>query len=212
MRCWNQAPISAKSCCASLEQGAFKANGNPHRARPARRNPASGPLFARCPAAGHQARSGTSLGGRPRRRPGGAANQSHGFRFRQAAAPPLDLVLTDTDAANWADAIDAISSLSTAHGISICLRLMALYELMATRPWAREWFTLSRGGLEFHPALLQAAALSPLTPTGGFAETSLQALLPAANYPADSRQTTPAGSRQTYPAGSRQPLGASRKI
>jgi hypothetical protein len=137
---------------------------------------------------------------------------THGFRFRQAAAPPLDLVLTDTDAANWADAIDAISSLSTAHGISICLRLMALYELMAPRPWAREWFTLSRGGLEFHPALLQAAALSPLTPTGGFAETSLQALLPAANYPADSRQTTPAGSRQTYPAGSRQPLGASRKI
>ena len=50
---------------------------------------------------------------------------------------------------------------------------------MATRLWLRNWFSLNRAGLEFHPALLQAAALSPLTPTGGFAETSLQALLPA---------------------------------
>jgi hypothetical protein len=107
--------------------------------------------------------------------------KTHGFRFLEAAAPPLDLVLTDSDAANWADAIDAVASLSTAYGISVCLRLMALYELMATQPWARKWFNLSRAGLEFHPALLQAAALSPLTPTGGFAETSLRALLPAEN-------------------------------
>jgi len=108
-----------------------------------------------------------------------AAPKIHGFRFLQETAPPLDLVLTDTDAASWADAIDTLTSLSTAHGISLCLRLMALYELMATRHWARQWFRLTRAGLEFHPALLQAAALSPLTPTGGFAETSLQAFLPA---------------------------------
>ena len=50
---------------------------------------------------------------------------------------------------------------------------------MATQVWVRSWFSLSRAGLEFHPALLQAAALTPLTPTGGFAETTLQALLPA---------------------------------
>jgi hypothetical protein len=114
------------------------------------------------------------------------APKIHGFRFVEAAAPPLDLILTDTDAANWADAIDAIASLSTAYGISICLRLMALYQLMATQIWARKWFSLTRAGLEFHPALLQAAALSPLTPTGGFAETSLQALLPA-ERPGDNR-------------------------
>jgi hypothetical protein len=107
------------------------------------------------------------------------ACQTHGFRFLEKTSPPLDLFLTDTDAASWAGAIDSIADLSTARGISICLRLLALFELMATRLWLRKWFSLNRAGLEFHPALLQAAALSPLTPTGGFAETSLQALLPA---------------------------------
>jgi hypothetical protein len=105
----------------------------------------------------------------------------HGFRFAPPAAPRLDLIITDTDAASWASAIDRIADLSTAYGISICLRLLALFELMATARWARKWFTLNRAGLQFHPALLQAAALSPLTPTGGFAETTLQALLPAAD-------------------------------
>ncbi len=108
-----------------------------------------------------------------------ASAKIHGFRFHAEAAPPLDLVITDTDAASWAGAIDSIANLSTAYGISICLRLMALFQLMATAAWARPWFNLNRGGLEFHPALLQAAAVSPLTPTGGFAETTLQALLPA---------------------------------
>ncbi len=107
--------------------------------------------------------------------------KTHAFRFLQAPAPPLDLVITDTDAASWAAAIDRIAGLSTAHGISICLRLLALFQLMATEVWVRHWFKLDRAGLEFHPALLQAAALSPLTPTGAFAETTLQALLPAEN-------------------------------
>ncbi len=103
---------------------------------------------------------------------------THFFRFSQGAAPPLDLVLTDPDAAAWAGAVDRIADLSTAHGISVCLRLLALVELMGRAAWTRAWFTLSRAGLEFHPALLQAAALSPLTDTGGFAETALRALLP----------------------------------
>ncbi len=106
---------------------------------------------------------------------------THAFRFLQEEAPPFDLLITDTDAASWAAAIDRIASLSTAHGISICLRLLALFQLMATQVWVRQWFILNRAGLEFHPALLQAAALSPLTPTGGFAETTLQALLPSEN-------------------------------
>ncbi len=111
---------------------------------------------------------------------------THAFRFLQDSAPPLDLLITDTDAASWAAAIDRLASLSTAHGISICLRLLALFQLMATQAWARQWFKLSRAGLEFHPALLQAAALTPLTPTGAFAETSLQALLPA-EHPGGSK-------------------------
>ncbi len=103
------------------------------------------------------------------------------IRFAQGADGKLDLLLNDRDAASWADAVDRLADLSTAHGISVCLRLLALVELMGRAAWARAWFTLSRAGLEFHPGLLQAAALSPLTETGGFAETALRALLPAAN-------------------------------
>jgi len=102
----------------------------------------------------------------------------HGFRFLKAAGAPLDLMLTDTDASSWAAAIDAIADLSTLHGVSVCLRLMALIDLMARADWIRLWFTLTRAGLTFHPALLTAAALTPLTESGGFAETALQALLP----------------------------------
>jgi hypothetical protein len=103
----------------------------------------------------------------------------HVFRFARDASPPLDLALNDKDAASWAGAIDRIADLSTAHGISVCLRLLALVDLMGRATWARAWFTFSRAGSKIHPALLQAAALSPLTDTGGFAETALRALLPA---------------------------------
>jgi len=103
---------------------------------------------------------------------------THFFRFAQGEEPPLDLALTDRDASAWAGAVDRIADLSTAHGISVCLRLLALVELMGRAAWTRAWFSLNRAGLEFHPALLQAAALSPLTDTGGFAETALRALLP----------------------------------
>jgi hypothetical protein len=100
------------------------------------------------------------------------------IRFTQPERPPLDLILTDSDAASWAAAIGGIVDLSTAYGMSVCLRLLALVDLMGRAAWARAWFSISRAGLEFHPALLQAAALSPLTETGGFAETALRALLP----------------------------------
>jgi len=106
--------------------------------------------------------------------------QTRLIRFSAPPQSPLDLTLTDRDAASWASAIDGVADLSTAHGISTCLRLLALVELMGRSVWARDWFTLNRAGLDFHPALLQAAALSPLTATGGFAETALRALLPGA--------------------------------
>ncbi len=106
---------------------------------------------------------------------------THGFRFRHEGETPLDFVITDRDAASWAGGIDGIADLSTAHGVSVCLRLMALIDLMSRADWTRHWFTLNRAGLEFHPALLTAAALTPLTQTGGFAETALRALLPQPN-------------------------------
>ncbi len=100
------------------------------------------------------------------------------IRFTQSERPPLDLLLNDPDAASWAAAIGRLVDFSTGHGISVCLRLLALVELMGRAAWTRPWFTLTRAGLDFHPSLLQAAALSPLTETGGFVETALRALLP----------------------------------
>jgi len=103
----------------------------------------------------------------------------HGFRFDAAGAAPVDLMLADRDAASWTGGVERIADLSTAYGISLVLRLLALVGLMAGAPWVRPWFSLRRGRAEIHPALLQAAAVAPLTPEGGFAETSLRALLPA---------------------------------
>jgi len=111
---------------------------------------------------------------------------THGFRFQNGTAAPLDFILTDRDAASWAGGIDNIADLSTAHGVSVCLRLMALVELMSRAVWTRPWFTLTRAGLTFHPALLTAAALTPLTETGGFVETALRALLPEPKQGASS--------------------------
>jgi hypothetical protein len=107
----------------------------------------------------------------------GKAARIHGFRF-SAGGPPLDLLLTDRDAGSWTGGVDRIADLSTAYGISLCLRLLALVSLMASADWTRPWFSLERGGAKIHPALLQAASLAPLTPTGSFAETTLRALLP----------------------------------
>jgi hypothetical protein len=104
------------------------------------------------------------------------------FRFtRPHNQPPLDLVLADPDAAAWAAAVDGTIGLATPHGLSVCLRLLALIALMAQAAWARDWFALSRGGANIKPALLHAAALSPLTESGNFDETALRALLPPAS-------------------------------
>jgi hypothetical protein len=106
------------------------------------------------------------------------AARIHGFRFTAGDTPPVELLLADRDAASWTSGVERIADLSTAYGISLCLRLLALVTLMGSVEWAKPWFSVQRAGTRIHPALLQAAALAPLTPTGGFAETSLQALLP----------------------------------
>ncbi len=103
---------------------------------------------------------------------------ARGFRFARVAGEPVELILHDPDAAAWAAAVDRVADLSTMRGVSLCLRLLGLVELMGRAGWARAWFTLDRGGADIAPALLLAAALAPLNETGGFDEPALQALLP----------------------------------
>lgn len=100
------------------------------------------------------------------------------FRMPTRAGDPVDLVLHDPDAASWAAAVERSVGLGTAHGVSVCLRLLALIALMAEAGWARDWFELRRDGARIRPELLHAAALAPLTEAGGFDEAALGALLP----------------------------------
>lgn len=88
-----------------------------------------------------------------------------------------EIALTDPDAAAWAEAMARHAGFETLAGLALCLRLLALVEVMGRAPWLRGHFTLRAEGVSFHPALLAAAARAPLDATGRFEESSLRAML-----------------------------------
>jgi len=96
------------------------------------------------------------------------------FRFTRPDGSHTDLALADRDARCWVGAVDRSVGLATAHGLSLCLRLLALVDLLAQAPWLRPLFKLARDGAEFHPALLRAAASQPLTPDARFDEAAFR--------------------------------------
>jgi hypothetical protein len=100
-----------------------------------------------------------------------------GFRFNRPDGSHTDLALADRDARCWVGAVDRTVGIATAPGLSLCLRLLALIDLLARAPWARSLFHLARDGAEFHPALLKAAASQPLTREARFDEAGFQARL-----------------------------------
>ena len=100
------------------------------------------------------------------------------FRFVPEGGEPVELLLQDRDAASWAAAVERSAGLSTAYGVSVCLRLLALVAVMAEAGWARAWFVLRRDGAAIRPELWHAAALVTLNDRGGFDEPDLRALLP----------------------------------
>jgi hypothetical protein len=100
-----------------------------------------------------------------------------GFRFNRPDGSHTDLALADRDARCWVGAIDRSVGIAHASGLSLCLRLLALIDLLARAPWARPLFHLARDGAEFHPALLRAAASQPLTRDARFDEAGFQARL-----------------------------------
>jgi hypothetical protein len=107
-----------------------------------------------------------------------AAAPPRAFRFDGPV--PLELRLADPDAAAWVAAVERTVGLASLHGVSVCLRLLALIALMAQAAWLRPWFTLARGGAVLRPELLRAAAAVTLNEAGGFDETALKALMPGA--------------------------------
>jgi hypothetical protein len=106
------------------------------------------------------------------------------FRFRRADGSFTDLALADRDACCWAGAVDFTVGMQTSYGLSICLRLLALVDLLARARWAVGLLTLGAGGVELHPALLRAAATIPLTAEARFDESGFRASLAALPGPA----------------------------
>lgn len=99
------------------------------------------------------------------------------LRFQSGEAPPTDLALTDTDARCWAEAVDGMRSLDTASGLSLCLRLLALIDLLARETWASLHVRLHRDGAEIDQALLREAAMLPLNREARFDGPVLRAAL-----------------------------------
>lgn len=99
------------------------------------------------------------------------------LRFSRADGASTDLALADTDAACWAEAVDATAGLSNLPGMALCLRLLALVEVLGRAPWMRGFFAIGAEGAEFHPALLRAAAEMPLDAAARFDERALRRLL-----------------------------------
>ena len=99
------------------------------------------------------------------------------FRFQRPDGSFGDLALADRDACCWANAVDAILGLRDSYGLSVCLRLLALVDLLARVRWADSLCLLQRGGAELHPSLLRAAATAPLTADARFDETRFRGRL-----------------------------------
>ena len=97
------------------------------------------------------------------------------FRFRRADGSSLDLALGDADACCWADAVDLTLGIGDCYGLSVCLRLLALIDLLARAPWAGGMVALRRDGAAIAPALMQAAATRRLTGEGRFDEHDFRA-------------------------------------
>ncbi len=102
---------------------------------------------------------------------------SRGFRFRRADGSVVDLALADRDAACWAGAVDLTVGLSSSYGLSLCLRLLALVDLLARAPWAAAFCRLARDGAELEPVLLGAAASAQLDAELRFDEAWFRARL-----------------------------------
>ena len=120
------------------------------------------------------------------------------FRFRGADGSFTDFALADRDACCWAGAVEDTVGMGSSYGLSLCLRLLALVDLLARAGWSRGLFSLGAGGAELHPALLRTAATEPLTAEARFDESGFRARLaalpappPTDSHPADRQRPGP---------------------
>jgi len=108
---------------------------------------------------------------------GRIAGAARGFWFRRRDGTCSHLALADADARCWADAVDRTVGIGTRYGLSLCLRLLALIELLMRAPWADGWVAFAPDGADLHPALVSAAATLPLSADARFDEAGFCARL-----------------------------------
>jgi hypothetical protein len=99
------------------------------------------------------------------------------FRFPRGDGSVTELALADRDAACWAAAVEPIAPLQTSYGVSLCLRLLALVDLLGRAPWATRLLAFEAGLARLHPALLRLAAAAPLSAEARFDEARFRASL-----------------------------------
>ncbi len=99
------------------------------------------------------------------------------LRFDRPDGDATELAIADADAGCWAEAIDSAIGLETLPGMALCLRLLALVEILARVPALSPLFEVTPDGIELHPALLDAAASLPLDPGARFDESAIRRLL-----------------------------------
>lgn len=98
-----------------------------------------------------------------------------GIVFQSNSGPAVEFAFDDYDALCWATAIHRSFDLTAIRGLSLCFRMLALYQLMATNSWARALFTFDRrNNLKINKALLSAAAITPLLENGSFDDNQMR--------------------------------------
>jgi hypothetical protein len=107
----------------------------------------------------------------------GTWSRVRGFRFSRPDGSHTDLALADPHALCWAGAVDRTVGLGSGYGLALCLRLLALVDLLARARWAIPFFRLERDGADLHPDLLHTAATTPLTAEARFDEMRFRASL-----------------------------------
>jgi hypothetical protein len=106
-----------------------------------------------------------------------AWGEARAFRFVDHDGNPTDIALRDADARCWASAVDRTAGLTTLYGMSLCLRLLALVDLLASARWAARLVDIDSEGAAVDPALLRLAAAARLNQDARFDEAGFRARL-----------------------------------
>ncbi|MEQ8510108.1 MAG: hypothetical protein RIF37_00680 [Rhodospirillaceae bacterium] len=92
-----------------------------------------------------------------------------GVIFDNHSSNTIELQFDDYDAICWATAIHRAFDLKTVKGLSVCLRMLGLFKIMAENVWSRQLYSFDRSKkLKINKALLAAAAAAQLTQDGLF--------------------------------------------